>query len=102
MSEIIIKGMKMLPEGYAYEVIIRGNGDVLDAETGMKMGTAVGLPSHGDLISKQETVKKLMNAMCKGCKHTDDCSWCAMAEYRRIVEDAPTVLEASEEQGEKK
>ena len=57
----------------------------------------VEVPTHGDLINKQETVKKLMDSMCKGCKHTDDCSWCAMAEYRRIVEDAPTVIEASKE-----
>lgn len=60
MSDIIIKGMGMLPEGFAYEVIIRGNGDVLDAETGMKMGTAADFPQHGDLGDISDLYANLM------------------------------------------
>ena len=98
MSDIVIPNMEM-PTDKQYSLTIFPDGRVIQHWEGVVFGEtkAIELEPHGDLISKQETVKNLMNTMCKGCKHTDDCGWCAMAEYRRIVEDAPTVLEASEE-----
>lgn len=109
MADILIKDMEIpkacywreSKDGYVHTCFLAGGRCRASSYTLGKYGVKpdscplIEVPPHGDLISKQETVKNLMDVMCEGCKHVDDCSWCAMAEYRRIVEDAPTVIEAS-------
>ena len=92
MSEILIKGMEMPPEGCAYEVRIRGNGAVVDAQTGMKMGTAVELQPHGNLKDEKAIEKTIVEYM--GLDSIADLMPAERSIYN-CIGYAPTVLEAS-------
>lgn len=81
MAEILITGMDMIPKGFAYDVRIRGNGDVVDRVTGVVMGKAIGVPPHGRLIDATEL--EASDAIIVG-----EDAW-------NMVHNAPTVLEAN-------
>lgn len=108
---ILITGMEM-PEGAlgAVPVIIFADGVVRHYFSHLKLGDAIPVPPHGRLGDLDKLVEKIdgiwdCNDMvfkpddhccnvpedCKGCKwwQTKDC-------IQRMVENAPTIIEAEE------
>ena len=96
MAEILIKGMDMLPEGCAYDVRIRGNGDVVDRLTGRVMGHAIEVPTHGRLIDASSEIKRIKEMQNK-LPDTEEGNQ-FYYKYDEIIDylyDAKTVIEAS-------
>jgi hypothetical protein len=91
MAGILITGMEMLPEGFAYEVKIRGNGDVVDRVTGKIMGKAVNLPEYEDLIERGK-LKDALSVLFRNYLPDRQVS-----EAYRIINQAPTIIPASKE-----
>lgn len=89
MAGILITGMEMLPEGFAYEVKIRGNGDVVDRATGKIMGKAENLPEHEDLIERGK-LKDALSVLFRN--YLPDRQ---ETEAYRIINEAPAVIGAS-------
>lgn len=83
MSEILITGLEMLPEGFAYDVRIRGNGDVVDRLTGVVMGKAIEVPPHGELCDKDKLKEEAGGTY----------QWSQAIE---AIKNAPVILEATE------
>lgn len=88
MSGIYIKDMEMPKERERFQITIKYNGLVFDAESGIQIAEAHEVPDHGDLIDRDEIERKL----CYGCDACNgDTSACA--EYRLIV-TAQTIIPA--------
>ena len=95
MAEILIKGMDMLPEGCAYDVRIRGNGDVVDRLTGRVMGHAIEVPTpHGRLINAYKLACAVAEAQEKVLGKDYD-PFMLLGDVLRWIELADTVVEAS-------
>ena len=56
------------------------------------------VPPHGRLGDLDEIMPKLKKIFCTGCpvlKRNERCEDCMIADFYELLEDAPTVLEAS-------
>ena len=99
MSEILITGMEMLPEGFAYDVRIKGNGDVVDRQTGVVMGKAIELPTHGRLGDLDKVAGRMHNNS-KSCRENGNIENAEIWERaEQEVRLQGTVIEASKEKG---
>ena len=101
MAEILITKMEMLPEGFAYDVRIRGNGDVTDRITGNVMGKAQGIPPHGNLIERDEAWDRIHDICIRCIERGEDknnaCIWCKIKDAKDAINGTQTVIPRSDE-----
>ena len=103
---VLIKGLK-LPKDKAIKVTIRGNDGIASVyiEDGKSdYYTVIKLHNHGDLIDRDELMKRLRDYACKPCreygadKNGDRCEWCSFDDAFARIEKSKRVIEA--ERGE--
>jgi hypothetical protein len=58
---VLIKGMKMPKKGTYIDIVILDDGTVVCYDDDKKIGEAVELPDHGDLIDRDELRKSLID-----------------------------------------
>lgn len=85
---IIITGLEMPTERESFNLTIKYNGTVLDTETGMQVAEAHELPPHGDLIDRDALPWEKQGLLIA------DEDWALSCT---LIEDAPTIIPAEEE-----
>ena len=91
---VLIKSMKMRIERQSFTITIQYNGLVFDTETGIQIGEAYELPPHGDLIDRDK-YELVSYTGTEGRPDTFDDGVMFMLER---LDDAPTIIEAEEEE----
>lgn len=95
--DVLIKGIKKLPEDGDYIHLIIQNGKVHTAIScgylttdKLNVGTVVALPPHGRLIDADDLANYYADLEADNGEYTEDAG-----ETLRTIQNAPTVLEAS-------
>ena len=98
MSDLLIKNIE-LPTEDRIQLSVYPNGKVINHSSFTDTTLlSVVLPPHGMLKDSVAIIKDIKEFYCKKCKTKDDdkCWVCIVNNFVRIIDDAPTVLEASE------
>ena len=89
---IMIQGVDMPKQGHCKIVIIHNDGDVEDFYTRDKVGCAMQVPPHGDLIDQDDYRDEFMEMVYDLCN--DDPDNCRANAIIDLFDSAPTIIPA--------
>ena len=97
---ILIKGLKMPKKGTCIDIVILDDGTVVCYDDDKKIGEAVELPDHGDLVDRDKLMMKMWEASAYAPNH---CTWVnSRVVFAKDIEDAPVVISAERSEDERK
>ena len=91
MSNILIKGLTFIPDCGKVTIDIYPNGDTFEKKGSERIGygQSIILPEHGKLIDADALEEELLRSASTSVRE-----W-HYAEVAQMIDDAPTILEAS-------
>ena len=93
---VLIKGVKMPKDGEVIDLVITSDGVVraYDNEN-EKIGEAVELPDHGDLIDREYAIASGCSGRIRALPTTEDGEdWIRVEEVRQSLKSVPAVIPA--------
>lgn len=92
--DILIKGLDMPKYGDIFHLAIDSDGNVIKTEgIGFRKYEAIPIPKHGRLCDFDEAYTDIDYILCKNCEKS--CSVCDVPWIKKVISQAPTVLEAT-------